>query len=190
VDPTLAFALGAVTGAAVLAAALSLVGRRVLRRAARALPPRVPPAIGEALVWSYRFPDGVWTRVREAHPELRDSDLVLLERGLREWFTLAVHARGRSIGMPSVTVDWAWHEFVLHGAAYRAFCDRVLGVPFDHRPATTMDRPMADALEDARSLWERTGRAATGQRPVLWRCDREILGAAAAEAVRGRGIDP
>lgn len=39
--------------------------------------------------------------------------------------------------VPSLKVDLAWHEFILHTRLYREFCGRCIGQFIDHEPSTT-----------------------------------------------------
>ena len=39
--------------------------------------------------------------------------------------------------VPSLKVDLAWHQFILHTRLYREFCTNLLGYFIDHEPAAT-----------------------------------------------------
>ncbi len=65
------------------------------------------------------------------------SDQQSIERvlaGLREYFILCLDARDMVLGMPSKSVDVAWHEFILHTRDYTDFCRRAYGTYLHHTP--------------------------------------------------------
>ncbi|MDT8990872.1 hypothetical protein RQP54_08340 [Curvibacter sp. APW13] len=74
------------------------------------------------------------------YPQLnpRDADLVL--RGLRQFFLAYSRSGQRFVGMPSLVVDAAWHEFILHTRGYAAWCDRAFGRLLHHTPAEVLGR--------------------------------------------------
>jgi hypothetical protein len=111
-----------------------------LRRRNGATPERV------AYIQGYSFPPLLRQKVRDAYPNLTDSDVAHVLDGLRQWFFVCLHARGRTVGMPSEAVDEAWHEFILITRAYTEFCDNAFGRYLHHTPAAAMDSSMAESL--------------------------------------------
>jgi hypothetical protein len=97
-------------------------------------------------IQGYSFPPLLRQKIRDAYPHLTDSEVAHVLDGLRQWFLVCLHARGRTVGMPSEAVDEAWHEFILITRAYTEFCDNAFGRYLHHTPAAAMDEGMAASL--------------------------------------------
>jgi len=109
-------------------------------------------AMRREFVNSYAFPAGVQQRLRKAHPRYTAAQIADVIGGLRDWFLVAQRAKRRPVSMPSRIVDDAWHEFIIDTRAYREFCRRAFGHPFDHVPAEAMRSPL-QAQEGIRRAW-------------------------------------
>jgi hypothetical protein len=95
----------------------------------------------EAYALAYQFPVSVEFKVRRDHPEITDEQYAVIETGLRQWLVACVYRVPGSgtLAMPSLSVDWAWHEFILCTRQYIAFCDEVYaGSYLHHTPAPEM----------------------------------------------------
>lgn len=100
----------------------------------------------------FRFPPGLARKVRERYPHLSDAQVEMVIRELRNFFRVALAAKGRMVSMPSQAVDVAWHEFILFTKGYRLFCRQGLGRFLDHTPAEYMATPDA-ARGGLRRTW-------------------------------------
>jgi hypothetical protein len=128
---------------------------------------------GERFIAGYQFPDYIWKRVRKRAPDLDETGLHLVERGLREWFICCTW-RGRAVlGMPSRLVDEAWHEFILDSLAYTAFCEQAFGGYLHHTPDEAMDAPMGDAMAETVRAWDRS-EAGQEEESILWDLDERL----------------
>ena len=76
----------------------------------------------------------------------------LVERGLRQYFLTCHRGKGQLIAMPSKAVDAAWHELMMHTAAYQAWCELTLGRFLHHAPAEAL-RMKADRNDALRRTW-------------------------------------
>ncbi|WP_346288337.1 hypothetical protein, partial [Zoogloea sp.] len=100
----------------------------------------------------FRFPSGLARKVRERYPHLSEAQAEMVVRELRNFFRVALAARGRMVSMPSQAVDVAWHEFILFTKGYRLFCRQGLGRFLDHTPAEYMATPQV-AQRGLRRTW-------------------------------------
>lgn len=98
----------------------------------------IRPLPDHAYIRSYVFPDGMLERAAARCP--RKTSVEDLEEGLRQYLFAAGVAlvRGSGAGMPSQTVDEAWHEFMIYTRSYAEFCDRAYGRFMHHEPEVTM----------------------------------------------------
>jgi hypothetical protein len=99
------------------------------------------PEEREAYVLTYQFPVSVAFKVRRDHPEITDEQYAIIEVGLRQWLVACVYRTPGTgtLAMPSMSVDWAWHEFILCTRQYIAFCEQAYGGNYlHHTPAPEM----------------------------------------------------
>jgi hypothetical protein len=86
----------------------------------------------------YQFPQIVRDVFRKENPQLSTEQQELAFKGLKEYFMLMLlerQAGGRkSLGMPSVLVDEAWHAFVICTRHYEEFCLKFFGQMIHHAP--------------------------------------------------------
>jgi hypothetical protein len=128
---------------------------------------------------AYRFPDYLPRRVQAVYPHLSEAECAKVMEGLRQFFAIAVLARGRRVAMPSQAVDVAWHEFILSTRAYQQFCSTVLGRFLHHTPAEAMAAP-THAQEGIRRAWalacrlEGIRRRSPASLPLLFALDAEL----------------
>lgn len=128
---------------------------------------------GERFIGSYRFPDYIWKRVQKRAPDLPETELQLVERGLREWFICCAW-RGRTVlGMPSRLVDEAWHEFLLDSVAYTDFCKQAFGGYLHHTPDEAMENPFGETLIETVRAWDRSEAGQAGE-SILWDLDKRL----------------
>ena len=106
-----------------------------------------PPSLADKLAVVYEH---------EVDPE---RDIALVLEGLRSWYLACLYAKGKVLGMPSRTVDVAWHEMILSTHEYHAFWG-AFGRYLHHSPEAAMSSPMGDAL--ARTLRVAEDRALMG----------------------------
>lgn len=86
----------------------------------------------------YRFPPGIFTKLRVRHPQLSAEQEALVARALRDFFVFHLYSGNSTVGMPSRIVDDLWHEFILDTRAYAAFCQQAFGGFFHHIPSGGM----------------------------------------------------
>ena len=85
-------------------------------------------------VSSYAFPEVARRVLERERPDLSADLRSRAWEGLREYFLLHAHKPGRFLGMPSETVDAAWHAFLLCEREYAAFCKEAFGKRLEHVP--------------------------------------------------------
>ena len=94
--------------------------------------------------------------VAKLQDELGDRATALRAlEGLDAWFIACLYADNRMIGMPSKTVDIAWHEFILRTREYHRFCERAFGEYLHHTPDSTMKVAAASLLPATLEIVER-----------------------------------
>ena len=91
------------------------------------------------------LPQFLKRKLRDTYPHLSAKDAELVERGLRQFFLACQRSRKKFVAMPSRVVDSMWHEFILHTAAYRDWCELVLGRFIDHVPAEVLGKQASQA---------------------------------------------
>jgi hypothetical protein len=89
----------------------------------------------ENFIRHFVFPSSLLQSLRKSYPELKDKDLFLVARALRQYFLVHLQARNGTVGMPSKVVDALWHDFILDTKTYHAFCRNAFGSYFHHMPA-------------------------------------------------------
>jgi hypothetical protein len=87
-----------------------------------------------AFVNGFAFPASAEAVLRRGRPDLDAAARRLAWAGLRHYLLLHADRPGRFLGMPSETVDAAWHAFMLCSAAYEAFCKEAFGRMLHHKP--------------------------------------------------------
>lgn len=133
----------------------------------------------ETFIENYRFPEGVEKKLLQVYPTLTEQELILVFRGLRDYFQICLMAKNRMISMPSKVVDAAWHEFILFTNYYRTFCQSAFGKYLDHTPA--------EGMTDASSLqlgmkrvwklscsWEDIDPKSPDRLPLLFEIDMKL----------------
>ncbi|NTS78481.1 hypothetical protein HR060_16680 [Catenovulum sp. SM1970] len=106
-----------------------------------------------AFIDGFQFPDNVKIKVQEKYNHLTDSDLALVEKGLKEWFYISFYAKGKAASMPSQVVDVAWHEFILFTKMYQGFCDSAFGYFLHHTPSEAM-KSQKSAQKGIKLTWK------------------------------------
>ena len=87
-----------------------------------------------------RFPPVLFTKLREAYPQLSRSDADLVLRGLRQFFLAHLRSNRKFVAMPSKLADEAWHAFILHTRAYDDWCKAAFGKLMHHTPAEVLGK--------------------------------------------------
>lgn len=100
----------------------------------------------------FTFQPGIARKLKQTYPQLTDAQVTMVMQGLREFFAVALMAKGRMVSMPSKAVDTAWHEFILFTRGYQVFCRDVLGRFLHHTPAEAMRTPTM-AQEGIKRVW-------------------------------------
>jgi hypothetical protein len=103
-------------------------------------------------VRGYRFPQGLYERVRKRRPELTPKDFQLVANGLRQFFLAHLLSGRRFVSMPSQAADDLWHEFILYTKHYEQFCRRAFGRFMHHTPALALG-PERRNNEGLRRTW-------------------------------------
>jgi len=125
-------------------------------------------------VTTLELPDAIW---KTCPWQPRD----LVEAGIRQWLRCAGAALrdGTVIGMPSHTVDEAWHGLILCTARYAAFCADAYGQFLHHHPeggapaaVATSAGSVADQLGRTVVAWSFV--AERDERCVLWNLDAHV----------------
>ena len=99
------------------------------------------------------FDASITRRVADKYPHLTTAQVQQVLEGLRDYFYLALQAKGRGVvSMPSQAVDEAWHAFILSTKAYQSFCQRAFGKFLHHHPAETMTTP-TQATQGIKRTW-------------------------------------
>ena len=87
-----------------------------------------------------RLPPFLHDKLQAAYPQLQQRDTELVLRGLRQFFMAHLRSDRQFVAMPSKVVDAAWHEFILHTAAYEQWCRFAFGGMLHHTPAEVLGR--------------------------------------------------
>jgi hypothetical protein len=124
-----------------------------------------------AFIENYEFPAALEAKLREKLDSDYQVDVAL--EGLRAWYLACLDAPGEMLGMPSRTVDVAWHEMILMTRAYHAFCDRAFGHYLHHSPDSVMDEPLEYGLARTLAVVESQSVAAAGV-PLLFAIDGQL----------------
>jgi len=95
----------------------------------------------QILIDTYNFPKSISEKVYDKYPHLSEDDILLVIKGLREYFHICNIAGKQIVSMPSQVVDVAWHEFILFTEQYSFFCKKAMGRFLHHTPAEAMKKP-------------------------------------------------
>jgi hypothetical protein len=124
-----------------------------------------------AFIQSYAFPSALADKLREHFDDERQVNVAL--EGLREWYLACLSAPGEVLGMPSKTVDVAWHEMILMTRIYHRFCEQAFGHYLHHSPDSVMDEPMRGSLARTLQVLEAVSPPLAGV-PLLFAVDGEL----------------
>jgi len=137
-----------------------------------------------AFITKYAFPHELASKVHEAYPALGDGEVRQVLEGLRQFFLACLAAEGhrvaRHVGMPSVAVDEAWHEFILMTRQYSDFCHHAFGRYLHHAPAGQTLEPeeksLANTLHQLRTSCPDPSAnwAMAGGVPLLFGLDQQL----------------
>jgi hypothetical protein len=137
-----------------------------------------------AYITKYEFPKELATKVWAKYPGLTQTEIRQVLEGLRQFFLACLAAEGhriaKHVGMPSVAVDEAWHEFILMTRRYEEFCNRAFGRYLHHAPAGQTQEPdeksLANTLHQLRlgSPDPATPWAMLGTVPLIFALDRQL----------------
>jgi len=105
-------------------------------------------------VYNYTFPQRVWDAPQKKYPHLKDSDITLVIKALKEYFAIAILADGKMVAMPSQVVDVAWHEFLLFTKEYQEFSNKAFGRFFHHYPFENNNIPSSKAKDSLQRAWQ------------------------------------
>jgi len=94
----------------------------------------------------YEFPAGVTKRIKQKYDHLTDDDISHILDGLKSFFIISLKAKGKMVAMPSQSIDFAWHEFILFTHSYQLFCKKGLGGFLHHTPTEAMKTPTSAQL--------------------------------------------
>lgn len=92
----------------------------------------------EAFIRNYVFPQGLFSRLQAAHPQLSLKDCQLVAQALRQFFLSHLKSGRKFVSMPSQVVDSLWHEFILYTKDYEKFCAGAFGKFMHHTPAVVL----------------------------------------------------
>ena len=106
----------------------------------------------DRLIRESPLPQFLKRKLREQFPGITAKDAELVERGLRQYFLVCHRSKSKLVSMPSKAVDAAWHEFILHTAAYKDWCALAMGRFVHHTPAEALGI-RADRNDALRRAW-------------------------------------
>lgn len=127
----------------------------------------------------YIFPNRLRTTLKQTYPHLSDADVLIVERGLRNYFELSVLSGKKNLAMPSQAVDVMWHEFILFTQQYQAFCKKSFGRFLHHTPTEAMKKP-TQAQSSIKNTWyfacnlENINPKAPTKLPLLFSLDADL----------------
>jgi len=100
----------------------------------------------------YRFPLGLYDKVRRHRPELSFKDCALVSHALRQFFLAYLNSGRKFVSMPSQVADELWHEFILYTREYQQFCRKAFGGFLHHTPAVVLGKAQ-QSNEGLRRTW-------------------------------------
>lgn len=125
------------------------------------------------------FPQSILNKLTERYPHLDNNDASRIIAGLRNYFLICNQAHRKMVAMPSRSVDFAWHEFILFTRQYQQFCQQAFGRFLHHTPAEAMPSKTDDSAS-IRYAWrlacaqEKLPRRGSHQLPVLFGLDQQL----------------
>jgi hypothetical protein len=133
----------------------------------------------DAYVRSFTFPQGLFEKLRQKHPQLTLKDCQLVAHGLRQFFLAHLRSKRGYVSMPSQVADDLWHEFILYTRSYQAFCQKAFGRFFHHTPAAVLGSAAKSNAGLRRCWWhackeENINPAAPTRLPLLFALDAKL----------------
>ncbi len=128
---------------------------------------------------NYRFPGVIKSKLRNKHGHLDESQLDLVEQGLRDYLYICCKAGKRMVAMPSQVVDDAWHEFILYTRCYELFCRKAMGRFLHHTPTEAMSSKVS-AQDGIKRAWrlscerEKINPKTPSRLPLLFELDHRL----------------
>jgi len=101
---------------------------------------------------NYRFPQGLYNKLKEKHPDFGAKEFQLVARALRQFFLAHLKSGRKYVSMPSQVTDNLWHEFILYTRSYEQFCSKAFGRFMHHTPAVVLSPSKTDN-EGLRRVW-------------------------------------
>jgi hypothetical protein len=101
----------------------------------------------------YKFPPGLFEKLKREHASLQPRDYALVTQALRQFFLAYLKSGKKNVAMPSRVADDLWHEFILYTKQYQDFCDRAFGAFLHHTPAAVMGKTKDDNTGLRRVWW-------------------------------------
>ena len=107
-----------------------------------------------AFIQAYRFDSSYRQALRFQYPDLKDADIQLAEKALRQFFTMHALQPQATFHMPSRLADVLWHAFIVDTRRYLPFCQQAFGALFHHIPSHAMPQPAAASRrESLQATW-------------------------------------
>ncbi|UFH59043.1 glycine-rich domain-containing protein [Sulfurovum mangrovi] len=88
---------------------------------------------------NYIFPDRIKLKLKEQYQHLTNEEIDKVLFALRDYFSIANKANGKTVAMPSKVVDTAWHEFIIFTKVYKTFSQKAFGRFFHHIPTESIE---------------------------------------------------
>lgn len=101
----------------------------------------------------YQFLDAVVNRFREKYPKLKDKEVELVKKALKDYFYICNLANGKMVSMPSKITDELWHEFLLFSIEYNRFCKEAFGRFLHHTPTEAMRNRKSSQFKGLKRAW-------------------------------------
>lgn len=113
-----------------------------------------------AFIETTPLPPSLRAQLRREQPDWGEGQLVVVERGLRQFFRICARQPNAFVAMPSKAVDLAWHAFIVDTRAYARWCERAFGRFLHHQPAEAL--PAGEAPQRLQQGLRRAWRGACG----------------------------
>jgi len=101
---------------------------------------------------AYVFPNSISRSISKKYPHLTREEIDSVLSGLKQFFYACCICKGKSVGMPSRSVDYAWHKFILHTKEYKKFCKNNIGWFVHHTPAGSSGEKTVES-EGTKRIW-------------------------------------
>lgn len=101
---------------------------------------------------AYVFPRSVYSSISKKYPHLSKKDIDSILSGLKQFFYACCICKKKSVGMPSRSVDYAWHEFILNTKEYKKFCKNNIGWFVHHTPEGNSEEEVQE-FESTKRIW-------------------------------------